>query len=94
MATVWIISYTCGAGKGKVLLVLPTRFLDKGSYDAKIKKIIVDQDAIESVIKLPTGLLSWRRNVSCVMITLNKNKHPIHKGYVSFIDATTLKLSA
>ena len=80
--------------QGKVLLALPTRFLDKGSYDAKIKKMIIDEDWIESVIKLPTDLFSWRRNVSSVIITLNKNKDLVHKGFVSFIDATALTLSA
>ncbi|MBK7888410.1 MAG: N-6 DNA methylase [Bacteroidetes bacterium] len=69
---------------GKLIAVLPQRFLFSAGTDKILRQFLVDNDLLEKVISFPSGLLI-HTGVSLAVIVLNKNKK--EKGVVRFIDA-------
>ncbi|HEK2042026.1 TPA: N-6 DNA methylase [Proteus mirabilis] len=72
---------------GKIGTIMPQSALFRGGLEKKIRKSLVKEDLIETVIGLPSGLLYGTGIPICILI-LNKNKADQHKGKILFIDAS------
>ena len=72
--------------KGKAAVVVPTGFLTAGSIDKKIRKYLVDNKMIDTVVSMPANVFAnTGTNVS--VIFFNKNKQD---NQVQLIDASKL----
>lgn len=71
---------------GKLIALLPQGFLFRGGQEQRLRKFLVDNDLIESIISLPSGLL-LNTGIPLTILVLNKSKSVPDK--VKFIDATT-----
>ncbi|MCR1915503.1 SAM-dependent methyltransferase [Lactobacillus johnsonii] len=72
--------------KGKAAVVVPTGFLTAGSIDKKIRKYLVDNKMIDTVVSMPANVFAnTGTNVS--VIFFNKNKQG---DQVQLIDASKL----
>lgn len=72
--------------KGKAAVVVPTGFLTAGSIDKKIRKYLVDNKMIDTVVSMPANVFAnTGTNVS--VIFFNKNKRD---NQVQLIDASKL----
>lgn len=73
--------FNCIARANKVVLILPTGALTQyNEYD--IRKYLIDNDLIESIITLPNNMFECTGISTCIMV-LNKNK--VNKGKVNLI---------
>lgn len=73
--------FNCIARANKVVLILPTSALKQyNEYD--IRKYLIDNDLIESIITLPNNMFECTDISTCIMV-LNKNK--VNKGKVNLI---------
>jgi type I restriction-modification system DNA methylase subunit len=70
---------------GKSTVLLSNSSLSAGGIEAEIRKNIIDENLVESIITLPSGMLS-NTSISCCIWVLNKNK--TRKNKTLFIDAT------
>ena len=78
-----IISSLNDNGKGAVLL--PIGALFRGGIEERVRRGIINEDLIETVIKIPEGVLFNTGVITCWVI-FNKNKDKIRKGKIQFID--------
>lgn len=74
---------------GKMTVVLPQGVLFRGASEGKIRKIIIDNDLIETVIGLGEGLF-YGTNISTCIVVLNKNKEIEKKKKIQIIDASEI----
>ncbi|MCT4592813.1 MAG: N-6 DNA methylase [Anaeromicrobium sp.] len=76
--------------EGKAVIVLPMKSLYSKGSEKKIRKAIVEDDIIESIISLPRETY---KNSRCEMaiVVVNKNKPFYRVGKIMFID-TTVKI--
>lgn len=72
---------------GKLGIVLPHGVLFRGSSEGKIRKGIMEDDILETVVGLPSKLFYNTGIPACVMI-INKSKPEHLKNKVVFIDAS------
>ena len=73
--------FNCIARTNKAVLILPTGALTQyNEYD--IRKYLIDNDLIESIITLPNNMFECTGISTCIMV-LNKNK--VNKGKVNLI---------
>ena len=72
--------------KGKAIVTAPTGALYRTS-DKKIRKAIIEDDKIESIIQLPNGLYT-NTNIPTSVIVFNNSKNSIKKNKIIFIDAS------
>jgi len=70
--------------KGKLIAIMSVGFLFRGGHDQKLRKNLIEQDLIDTIIALPGGLL---QNTGIPLIILVLNKHKKLKGHVRLIDA-------
>ena len=70
---------------GRLVVAVPHGFLFRGSIDHDLRRRIVEEDLIESIISLPAGLLS-STGIPFVILTLNKAKK--NKSTIKIIDAS------
>lgn len=70
---------------GRLIVTLPHGFLFRGSIDHDIRRRLVEEDLIESIVSLPAGLLA-STSIPFVILTLNKAKK--HQSTIKFIDAS------
>ena len=70
---------------GTAILITPQGWLFRGGYDAKVRKYLLNNDLIESIIGLPSGVLI-HTGIPPVIVVLNKNK--TNPGIIHFIDAS------
>lgn len=70
---------------GKLISVLPLGFLFRGRQEQFMRERIVEDDLLDTVISMPSGLLSYTSIPFCIVV-LNKAKD--HSGLVRFIDAS------
>jgi type I restriction-modification system DNA methylase subunit len=70
---------------GKAAIILPMKTLYSKGNEQKIRRNILEEDLIESVISLPHGL-SKNSRLEMVLIVLNKDKPIYKKNRVLFID--------
>ncbi len=71
---------------GKLIVVLPLSFLFNGGRVAKFKKGLIENDLIDSVITLPSGLFSNTSIPVCIVVLKKIATRP---GYVKFVDASS-----
>ena len=71
---------------GRAIMLLPTGWLFRGGYDAKLRQYLLDHDLIEAIIGLPAGLLA-STNMPTVLIVLNKAKPESQTSIINFVDA-------
>lgn len=72
---------------GQLITVLPLSFLfGRSEREKKLKKWLVQNDLVDTVIVLPSGLLSVTNIAVCIVIF---KKAPTHPGYVRMIDASS-----
>ncbi len=69
---------------GKLVALLPQGFLFRGMQDERLRKHLIEEDLIDTIISLPGGLLS-NTEMSLIILLLNKNKKL--PGKVKFVDA-------
>lgn len=76
---------------GKLIALLSTGFLFKGvPADKNLRKFLIDEDLIDTIISLPGGLLQ-NTGVPLIILVLNKTKN-LH-GKVKFVDAENFLVS-
>lgn len=71
---------------GKLITVYPLSFLFGGGRLAKLKQWLIDNDLIDTIITLPSGLFSNTIIPVCIIIFKTISSRP---GYVKFIDASS-----
>ncbi|MBE2924152.1 N-6 DNA methylase [Anoxybacillus flavithermus] len=72
--------------EGKAALIVPFGTLVRGAVEERIRKAMLKDDVIESIISLPTNLFSGT-GIQVALLILNKNKQNHKKGRVQFINA-------
>jgi type I restriction enzyme M protein len=72
--------------KGKLITVFSLSFLFSVGRLTKLKKWLVDNDRIDTIITLPSGLLSNTSIPICIVIFKNVSSRP---GYIKFLDASS-----
>lgn len=71
---------------GKAAILLPIGALFRSSInDLTVKKSLVNEDLIECIIKLPSGILNYTGVQTCWII-INKNKEMRRKDKIQFIN--------
>lgn len=74
------------SNNGKLITVFSLSFLFSGGRSARLKKWLIDNDLIDTIITLPSGLLSNTNSPVCIIIFKTISARP---GYVKFIDASS-----
>ncbi|WP_372377923.1 type I restriction-modification system subunit M [Vibrio natriegens] len=72
--------------EGMVGVVMPHGVLFRGSSEKAIRQGILEDDLLEAVIGLPSGLFYGTGIPACLLI-INKNKAAVRKGKVLFINS-------
>ena len=72
---------------GMAAILVPHGVLYRGSSEQTIRKGILENDLIEAIIGLPSGLIANTNTPICLLI-FNKEKHENRKNKVLFIDAS------
>lgn len=71
--------------EGKMGVVVPHGVLFRGSSEKEIRKGILEDDLLEAVIGLPSGLF-YGTGIPAALLIINKNKPHDRKGKVLFIN--------
>jgi type I restriction enzyme M protein len=71
--------------KGKLIVLLPQGFLFRGMQEERLRKFLIEEDLIDTIISLPGGLL-LNTGIPLTILVINKSKDL--KGKVKFVDAT------
>lgn len=74
------------SNNGKLITVFSLSFLFSGGRLAKLKRWLIDNDLIDTIITLPSGLLSNTSIPVCIIVFKTTSSRP---GYVKFIDASS-----
>ncbi|HLR69577.1 MAG TPA: N-6 DNA methylase [Virgibacillus sp.] len=72
--------------KGKAAIIVPRGVLFRGAGEEKIRKKLIEQDVVETVIGLSSGLL-YSSSIPVAVLILNKDKAEERKGKIFFINA-------
>lgn len=72
--------------EGKLGVVMPHGVLFRGSAEKKIRQGMLEDDLLEAVIGLPSGLFYGTGIPACLLI-INKNKPADRKGKVLFVNS-------
>lgn len=68
-------------------VVMPHGVLFRGSGDGRIRKALLEEDLIEAIIGLPENLFAGT-GIPAIVLILNRNKAPEHRGNVYFVHAS------
>lgn len=71
---------------GRMGVLLPHGILFRGGAEKKIRKGLIENDLIEAIVGLPPNLF-YSTSIPAAIILINKNKRPVQKGQILFIDA-------
>lgn len=71
---------------GQLIAMLPLSFLFNGGSKGRLKERFVENNLIDKIITLPTGLLHNTYIAVCIVVLKKHTKRP---GYIQFVDATT-----
>jgi type I restriction enzyme M protein len=71
--------------KGRMGIVLPPTILSRDGRDRKILKFLVENDCIDTILKLPENLYS-SKNVVPIVLIINKQKKSERKRKILFIE--------
>jgi type I restriction enzyme M protein len=72
--------------EGAMGVVVPHGVLFRGGQEGEIRKGILEDDLVEAVIGLPSGLF-YGTGIPAALLILNKNKEVARRGKVLFINA-------
>jgi type I restriction enzyme M protein len=75
---------------GKLIAVLPQRFLHSGFAEERVKKMLIDLDLIETIVSLPGGLL-LNTGLSLCIVVLSRNKQT--PGKIKLVDGKTFMIN-
>jgi len=75
---------------GKLIAIISQGFLFRLGSEQELRRFILENDLLEMVISLPSGLL-MNTGIPITIFVINKNKED--KGFVSFIDAKSFVVS-
>jgi type I restriction enzyme M protein len=70
--------------QGKLIAVIPQGFLFRSGPEQSLRKFIVDNDLLETIVSIPGGIL---KNTSIPVTVLVLNKDKVKKSVVKFVDA-------
>ncbi len=86
--SLWIqLSIYAMSAQGKAYITLPSGVFFRGGYDAQLREYLVENELIEAIINLPSGMLDHTITPT-VMLVLNKAKA---KGSaIHFVDARSI----
>jgi len=73
---------------GRMAVVLPHGTLFRGGAEEEIRKQLIEEDLIEGIIGLPSGLF-YNTGIPASVWILNKTKPSYIRGKVKFIDASS-----
>ena len=79
-----MIEYIKPKGQGAFITSIKRLFFSKSKKDYYIKKLLVEDDIIESIIKLPLEFY----NLEAQLIIINKNKTQFRKKNILYIDGS------
>ncbi|UCE14548.1 MAG: SAM-dependent DNA methyltransferase, partial [Candidatus Heimdallarchaeota archaeon] len=71
---------------GRLGIILPHGVLFRGGAEKKIRKALVDNDLIETIVGLPPNLF-YGTSIPAAIILINKNKPSYQKNEILIIDA-------
>lgn len=73
--------------KGELICIFPESFLfKKNNSDLQIKKYLIENNLINTIISLPNGVFKHTAIGTCIIII---NKKKVYKNKIRFIDATS-----
>ncbi|WP_160910120.1 N-6 DNA methylase [Pontibacillus yanchengensis] len=72
--------------EGKAVIVVPHGVLFRGANEAKIRAKLIQDDVIEAIIGLPSGLM-FNTGIPVALLILNKKKAKERKKQILFVDA-------
>jgi len=72
--------------RGKSVVIAPENFLFSGGFEKKVRRLLIEDDLIESVISLPAGGLKPYANGKASILVLNKAKPSYLIKKVKFVD--------
>lgn len=72
--------------EGVMGVVVPHGVLFRGGAEGDIRKAILEEDLIEAVIGLPSGLF-YGTGIPAALLVINKSKPPQRRGKVLFVNA-------
>lgn len=85
-----LFSYYKLSSYGKAVVTVSDSFLTKGGKEKQIRKILLENDAIEAIISLPRGAYRPYTEAKASIIIINKDKPPYLRNKVKFIKASSL----
>lgn len=71
---------------GQLITIFSLSFLFSGGRERKLKRNLIENNLIDTIITLPSGLLSNTNIPVCIVVFRTISRRP---GYVRFIDAST-----
>lgn len=71
---------------GRAIILAPIGITFRSGSDEKIREKLLNEDMIETIIELPSGVLSPNTGIATCILVLNKNKKANRKGKVQLID--------
>ena len=71
---------------GRLIAILPLGFLFRSGQDEDLRKYLIDQDLIDTIIQLPSNLF-LNTSIPTICIVLNKDKS--NRGKVRLFDASS-----
>ncbi|WP_031425532.1 N-6 DNA methylase [Flavimarina sp. Hel_I_48] len=74
--------------EGKLVILVPERFLFAGGKDEYIRKKLIKQNLIDTIISLPAGILGRASGVKTSILVIDKNKK--NNNLVHLIEAADL----
>jgi hypothetical protein len=72
---------------GKMGVVMPHGVLFRGASEGEIRKGLLQEDLIETVVGLPTNLF-YGTGIPAAILVINRDKPKARKGNVLFVDAS------
>jgi type I restriction enzyme M protein len=76
-------------GRGRMAVVLPQGALFRGGVEGQIRKYLLEQDWVETVIGLAPNLFYGTGLAACILV-LKKKKSPERAGKVQIVDASSM----
>ncbi|MEZ4330897.1 MAG: class I SAM-dependent DNA methyltransferase [Myxococcota bacterium] len=73
--------------KGKMGIVMPHGVLFRRSAEGKIRKGLIEEDLIETVVGLPTNLF-YGTGIPAAILIVNRDKPKARKGKILFVEAS------
>lgn len=77
---------------GQLITVLPQSFLYTSAiHHKRYRKHLVDNNSIDTIISLPSGILKHTSIPACIVVF---RKKPLHHGFIKFVDASEFAIKS